>query len=475
MQRNVRVCLILALPIGAAAVGLVLGAAPRIEGAPALLTGVEAERLLAKWHIENPSLSVRPTGVVYAIEQRSGGVEGEVVVGVFPSRSEAQEAFRRLSATPMAPRQLEHGGPGDDFLYWPPHLPGAACRVLLRRVNAIFSAYWRGSLEEALRFARDVDAILLTDRTLAGRGPRVPIPSVEVALPEAAVAGRQVEISFKATHGGQVRLCHTVSCRVDGQPMALAPLDWDSSRLVTEGTASVVFPKPGSYELALHFAGELNAMFTRSVTVNVIGPQDMTPSGISQWLSPGREFYFLRQTRQQWAAAPNHQREWLQLRRGTFEYIKEPAGMQEKALAELRQYIQSRWLPDELAPLLHVARNWSRPGGHTCFYASYKLPQGYNVALMGELGRQFWLYIEHPDPLPPAQQLLSAQRVLADDLLQADEAEADESSYPRAAFMVRTFRRYRAYKHDGPYERVRILFAHVQLPGQVNLRFPGYP
>ena len=77
--------------------------------------------------------------------------------------------------------------------------------------------------------------------------------------------------------------------------------------------------------------------------------------------------------------------------------------------------------------------------------------------------------------MPPGRTPLGSADVLRSDLVELEEAETGETAYPRAAFMCRTFRRYRAYKHDGPYEPVRVIFVNVQLPGQVNLRFPGYP
>ena len=133
--------------------------------------------------------------------------------------------------------------------------------------------------------------------------------------------------------------------------------------------------------------------------------------------------------------------------------------------------MQPRWIPG--AELIHARGYHARPDGDTAYYATFTA-QGCNVLYMGLVGRQVLIYIEQPDPLPDGQKLLTADDLVGDGVLSVVKSGTGEEVYPRAGFMVRTFRRYRAFKAEGPYEPVNILLARFRFAEETNLRFPGY-
>jgi hypothetical protein len=161
----------------------------------------------------------------------------------------------------------------------------------------------------------------------------------------------------------------------------------------------------------------------------------------------------------------------VQWDRGTFGWVDDVRRSRQQALDDLTQVIQPKWLP--LPALLEPGLDHEHPSPPPVCHSSYKV-NGCHVVYMGVIGRQFLLYLEQPHPLPKGQKLLTVRDVLRDDVIQAAARAGGKSAYPRAAFMAKRWRRYRAYQPEGPYEQVNILLIEVRLSEGLDLRFPGY-
>jgi hypothetical protein len=223
--------------------------------------------------------------------------------------------------------------------------------------------------------------------------------------------------------------------------------------------------------VTLEAATSANVVFTKSMSLQAVRPEDLPAPDVVPWDWLGLRMFFVKDPAQRWEDLPDEEQEWMEIHRGTFGPLEDERHWKLSALAELQGYVQAEWLPTE--DVMHAFEDDAHPSLDKVYYATFKR-KGFGVVYMGTVGKEFWLYIEQPDtPATAAAPELTAQQVLADDLLQP-QTDKGETTYPRAEFTVRTFHRYRELDQRGPLEPVKILFAHVRFASEVNLRYPGY-
>lgn len=418
-----------------------------------LILGVDTRRFLAEIGASTPEkMLLGLAGVHYLFLQPQAGGAKDITLGVYPSVERTKEKYQEYlagAAGPLIP--MEHpSGIGDQFKCWiVDDTPGT---LLLRRRNVLFVASFSGGREKAIEFARKVDGILLHSHDICPKGTVVPTPEVELIAPQRVALGSTVPIKYKSKK--------TMLIRTEPDP-----------RLHLEGEFHFDARELGEQTAEFVFASSKNVMFTKSLTIEVVPPEELSlPGTIEAWDWPGHRLYFTRTPEQEWSAISSSQQEWLNLRHSTFGPLRDAEDWKRKALNDLAGLVQGRWLPT--METIQAYENCARPTREKVYYASFKT-EGYNVIYMGTIGKGFLLYIEQPDLLPEGHKQ-PAEDVLRDDLLQSETNDRGETSYPRVQFMVRTFDRYRAYQPEGPYEPVHILLADVRFSNELNLKFPGY-
>ena len=428
----------------------------------ALLTGVNATRLLQVLNQPSPPTTEFGTGVVsYHLRPDKAAGLVDLDIAVTSSEQAASQAYKHWNEdrahTPPDPQP--NPPIGDQFvaefthdLFYAAGAQDATEGVmLLRRKNVLVVMIWNGGRDKAYALARQLDEALLHDDQVCSRGDAVPVPEVEFTAPPRVAVGAELEVAYRSTHAILIRT-------------------EDNSVLHLEGTIPCEAEKPGAYTVTLEGATGQNVLFTKSITLQAVRPEELSDVVAWNWL--GLHMFFVKDPARPWAALPFEEREWMELDRGTFAPLADERHWKLSALAELQGYVQAAWLPTE--EVMHAFEDDAHPALDKVYYATFKR-KGFGVVYMGTVGKEFSLYVEQPDtPATAGAPELTAQQVLADNLLQP-VSEGGETTYPRAEFMVRTLHRYRGFEEKGPFEPVKILLAHVRFASEVNLRFPGYP
>jgi len=421
--------------------------------AQALIAGVETTPFLEAIGAPHPmEYGLGPCGASYKFPRPPTGGAIQVSIGVHPSAQMAVDKYRDLVAEAVgAPQPDLPGDIGDQFGYWPDG--DAAGTLLLRRRNALFSANWQGSQDAAVAFARKVDGVLAQSDEICPKAAVVPVPEVELIAPALAGLGSVVPIRYTSR-------------------MAMLVRTESAPGLRTEGSLQFQAKELGEHALEFVFASSRNVVFTASLTIQVVPPEQLaSPEALQPWEWPDGEIYFLRDPEQAWSAIPADQQERMRLHRGTFSTLENAADWQQKGLNELMAVVQGRWLPT--IEMVHAYQDDAHPSQDKIYYAAFRT-QGCGLVYLGSVAKGFLLYIEQPDPLPEGTEQLAAADVLRAEVLPTRLNEEAAVTDPGVGFVVRTFHRHRAYQPDGPYEPVRILLASVRFPAELNLRFPGY-
>lgn len=222
------------------------------------------------------------------------------------------------------------------------------------------------------------------------------------------------------------------------------------------------------------------------------------PAPFKAWDFPQKALFFKQQADEDWFARPETEREWLTperlspdvfkaldmtntelaFRRGAFERITSPDALKtqrEAALATWRTAVRPEWVPSpEIIVPGRMHLNSSDDSKPSHFYEIAYCPfERGNVRglYMTRPGLEFWLYLEQPYPLPKGTMPLrhaDVLRAVAFPSVSGKELKAVPS------LLAREFVRYRAPLTTGPYQQVRILLLHVQLPSSLEVATFGY-
>ena len=436
-----------------------------------IIISVDVAKLATQLDLELHSGAVYENWVWYRAPQGTENGCGELSIAVHHDIETTQAAFRRASfEVAVGPVVSIDGEDGHDLRCWSGD-PDRSASILLRVLNVTIRFSWQGAMSDALYLARSIARLLMTSAEIAPRGAEVPVPSLEISVPQAVLAGKLAKLTVRATEGPRVQMGGTMSVRaVDkGEPLRLnfAGLEPGPS---TEVSGSLLLHDPGKYALELTFATEGNTVFTKTCDVNVVSRAQWPGALPLHWEVRGDRLYFLRSADGEWGKQTSRQQEWLDFGLGRSPIRAGAETFRQQALDDITQVIQERWLPS--VEFLQPVEECAVQPRMLC-HASYTM-RGCRIVYMGVLGRQVFLYIEQPDPLPEGQKRLTRADVLRDDLLQMVADEDAATSYPRVQFVVREMDRYRALSHQGPYEPVHILLVDARLPDDVNLRSPGY-
>ncbi len=228
-----------------------------------------------------------------------------------------------------------------------------------------------------------------------------------------------------------------------------------------------------------------------SSKAGVMGKQGITQA----WDMPEKALFFKADENTDWYKVPSQEREWLQVgslsrnlfialdpkdanlitRRGEYDVVDTP---EEKTLRQKQvrddwsQLIKPDWLPAQ--EIITIATLNKKSGiqeqvAHCAF-----LHRGYRGIYSSTHGRNYWIYIEQPEPLPDIGKALTVSDIIRPENYESTR-DADGEKYPRVGIQSREFIRYRAHLPGGPYERVRILLIHCRLPRLLNFQTFGYP
>ncbi|HCU35165.1 MAG TPA: hypothetical protein DGT21_06780 [Armatimonadetes bacterium] len=440
-----------------------------------IIISVDVEKLTTqlnlKLDLHAVEVNSRDRSVGYAAPQGTERGCRSMGVAVHADVESAQAAFRRASfEVAVGPAVSIDGEDGYDLRCWST-APEQIATVRLRVVNVTARFGWVGRMSDALDLARSMAQLLATSAEVAPRGTEVPVPSLEITVPEPVLAGKETKVTVKVTDGPRVRLASRVSLRTADADEAHSAGSYDfAPGFSSEVTAALSLPNPGHYELELTLATEGNTVFTKTCDVNVVSRAQWPEALPLHWEVWGDRLYFLRSADGEWGKQTSRQQEWLDFGLGRLPIRAGAETFRQQALDDITQVIQERWLPS--VEFLQPVEECAVQPRMLC-HASYTM-RGCRIVYMGVLGRQVFLYIEQPDPLPEGQKRLTRADVLRDDLLQTVADEHGATSYPRVQFVAREMKRYRAMSYQGPYEPVHILLVDARLPDDVNLRSPGY-
>ncbi len=417
-----------------------------------LTTGVMTAALMNLVDKGEPAaVSACEWGVFYNFGRESRPLSW-LCIGVHPSPEIAEAIFQASERHRSGIRPQPGAAPDIGDVFRGSSFETGPGTWRFRRGNVLVEAGCSGDEASALALARKIDQLILTNANACPRGEAVPIPDVEVTAPARAALGAMVDVEYASTDGALLRST--------SEPV-----------LHAAGQTTVRAETLGTHTHTLLLATDRNVVFSRTFTIEVLSKEQIEAQRPAQpWSFRGSHLFYVDSADQDWTATPHDDREWLHFDQSTFRALGDSRQLQQQALDDIAQVIQERWLPS--VDLLQLAQEHTKPPRMVC-YASYMV-YGCRIIYMGVLGRQVFLYIEQPDPLPEGQKRLTRADVLCDDLLQTLTDEHGATSYPRVQFVVREMKRYRALSHGGPYEPVHILLIDARLPDDVNLRSPGY-
>lgn len=223
---------------------------------------------------------------------------------------------------------------------------------------------------------------------------------------------------------------------------------------------------------------------------HVASSQPARPPLFKKWGFPQDALFFKENAKADWFGRPEEQREWLApagltpdvfkaidttnidlaFKRGAYESItnsSEGKRIREAALNTLKIVVRAEWLP---APeLVSPARFNRKPPSPSYEVAYCAFTRGEVRGLyMISPNREFWLYLEQPFPMDAKSQPISLPDVLLPEMLK----EAGRGSRP--AIRAREFVRYRASLPVGPFQPVRIVLIHCELPQSLGFANFGY-
>ena len=417
-----------------------------------LTTGVMTDALMNLVEKEEPAtISVGEYGVFYSFGRESKPLQW-LKVGAHPSAEVADAIFQASEKQRSGIRPKPGATPDIGDVFRGSGFDAGPGTWRFRRGNVLIEAGWSGDEVSALALARKIDQFILTDANACPRGQTVAIPVVQVTVPGQVALGAMVDVEYVSTDGSLLRST--------SEPV-----------LHAAGQTTVRADALGTHTHTLLLATDRNVIFTRTFTIEVLPKEQIETQRRTQpWSFRGSHLFYVDSADQDWTATPHDGREWLHFDQRTFRALGDSHQLQQQALDDIAQVIQERWLP--AVDLLQPAQEHTKPPRMVC-YASYMV-HGCRIIYMGVLGRQVFLYIEQPDPLPEGQVRLTRADVLRDELLQTVADEHSATIYPRVQFVVRQMKRHRALSHQGPYEPVHILLVDARLPDDVNLRSPGY-
>jgi len=388
-------------------------------------------------------------GFIYAGRPPALGHAEQIEVALYESVAIAEARFATVEAKLAGAR--ERGLPADlthQLAYVTQ--AGQPAQILLRQDNLLARVRWTGDLPGALALVKQLIVAMQVTHDLAfPRGQQVSIPKIHVKLPPKIYRGDPFDVVLRS---------EDPRCRLRTPP--------DLGKL-TGVELTLLATERGRQRFALPMSTDFNVWFTYTLEVEV---SEWPPDAPRAWALPDGWLYFAGQPVADWSTLPEDQRESLAVRHRFLRPPPDAANWQRRGLAELGGLLAPRWLPPP--ELLVANQNHYTMGLVKGCTAAWQVP-GMKVALWGELGRRWWVYVEQPDPLPAGVAEVGLKDVLHPALGTPEALPNGEAASARAEVVSRSWRRLRAVQTTGPFEPVRVLLVQVRLPEMTNLRFPG--
>jgi len=401
---------------------------------------------------------------------RGTGARFGFSITVFPTIADARRNFQQMGMTSLAPTRLPDGTIGDECLSWRGEpgtrgnygtgrlgYAGWPSQCVLRRRNVQLSFSYSGPTKDALVLARKIDRELINSDALAPKGATVPIPQIAFNAPKIVpLGGRNARIKIYSVRGERL----------------LGVTGKDKDEWSTQGWMYLQANRLGEHKLERSMMSEGNVVFTRSITVQVVSPREYEAARtVHPWKWSHDALYFLTNPRVNGHVKVYYDKgdegEWLKPDPGTIgHYYYGDEDKQEQlmrqALQEWGQALKAEWLPAPDMLTVGFENTRAHPSDYVA-YCTFTRKEA-KALIMGKLGKSFLVYVEQPDSLPAGVVPLTAA-----DLIRP-EFKADS----RGSFKSSSLFRYRAFRPQGPYQRVRVLLLRFNSGEAADLTFPGY-
>jgi len=417
-------------------------------------------------------LSVDDRGCVVRLVRRMG-VSDKFLVGVHPTLGEADSVWKNLTPPQDAQEQAVTGIA--DRLRVSRLIGSEAYQVALRRLNVVSQFVFRGTQEDALVFARKLDAALQSDAKLAPRGKNVSIPELEILAPALVSVAQGFPIIYRTPRTMFVSVVPHLQAEAMGAKTTVT-IDIPHAPLMSpSGRLECSLETTGAHQLTVTFVTWGAVVFRRSINVRVMTTGEAVVLGSAEtWALPEKAVYFLPKVGPAWTAIPEGEREQIVLQRKFLSPLKpepEEEWWRLRAWNDLTQFLKLEWLPSR--EMMHVFENGARPTRERAAYCSYRRGN-LGIIVLSEIGKQAWVYIEQPGTSVAEQKTPEPHQFLVPEVAHPDWARSDSEVFPGFPYMARTCRRQRLLTPNGAPEAVQILLLHIGQPQLVNLHFPGY-
>lgn len=416
------------------------------------------------------------------------GLTDDFSLGVFETSDQASQFWQAVAA-PEGATPAALTGVGEQVKAW---RLGATdpYRLVFRRLNVVVQFDWNGDLPQSQAFARQIDEALQNDQKLAPRAPQVVMPTVQVLAP-AVVPDNELLSVLVTTRGSKIMslsgpliisLVQRADDEVAGRAAEIVNII-DNFAMDSQGNPKMVLLSPGLHTLTFHFVTYSAVIFDQKFTTRVLTPEETLafntmPAQAWQLPPQGIELFPALADGNETAATTGETISLQPKSLRPFDSSGEAAFWRLRAWNELARVLSLRWLPP--LEMLQVAVNGNRLPYREVAYASYTR-NGSQIIVMSEIGRQTWIYVEQPDPVPATAKTITSTELLQPELTRMPTLEnqsalsANEVSFPLST-LTRTLsmRRKNAADANAPQESVRVTLIHATSSSLLNLNSPGY-
>lgn len=223
------------------------------------ISSVDANALFRLLNVkyDTTKVTVNADYVSYPVAKQESGVASSITIGVFPTITEAKDAYRQYITSIQLGRSILRKQllPGDEFTFWAGRTGkrGWPSRCLIRRYNSVLSFGYIGEFTDVVKFAQTLDHILMTADKVALKGATVHIPVVSISAPNSLPNGGIGSIHIQSTPGSLIRACNGRSGLNESHDVIFSQTD-------TKG--------PHTVQLTMATPG--NVIFHENVTIRVV-------------------------------------------------------------------------------------------------------------------------------------------------------------------------------------------------------------
>ncbi len=309
------------------------------------------------------------------------------------------------------------------------------------------------------------------------KGKKIIFPEIEVTAPTIVAPNEIFSILYRTRPATPVKMHPDITVESkNGENIQKSSIELIGTEVTGSwGKKACALKVPGDYRINLRFSQQDASSTTKSISVKVLSSSEQEQIiGATPWVLPEDGIYLSPDALTKWSDIPEVQREQIALKRKTFTPLLPVPGNENEwwlteAWNEISSIFQLQWLPER--NMLNAFENAARSSRDRVAYAAYER-NNCRIIFQSEIGKQSWIYIEHPAKTTLSQNALQVENILPKSLLL--QARGQTNTAGSTAFISRTFSRYRALQADGPTEHVRVLLIHIIQPSQINLQMSSY-